>query len=43
MNTLDAIIKRKGVRDFTDQQISKDQLKNLIHAANAAISGGGRL
>ncbi|MGL4850584.1 MAG: nitroreductase family protein [Clostridium sp.] len=43
MNTLDAIIKRKGIRSFTDKQISKDELKTLIHAANsAAISGGGR-
>lgn len=43
MNTLDAIVKRKGIRNFTDKQISKDQLKTLIHAANsAAISGGGR-
>ncbi|WP_297634938.1 nitroreductase family protein [uncultured Clostridium sp.] len=43
MNTLDAIIKRKGVRNFTDEQLSKDKLKTLIHAANtAAISGGGR-
>lgn len=43
MNTLDAIVKRKGIRNFTEEQISKDQLKTLIHAANsAAISGGGR-
>lgn len=43
MNTIDAIIKRKGVRSFTDKELSKEQLKILIHAANAAaISGGGR-
>lgn len=31
-----------GVRSFTDQQISEEQLKKLIHVANSApISGGG--
>lgn len=42
MQTFEAIINRKGVRSFTDQQITDEQLKKLIHAANAApISGGG--
>ena len=42
MQTLEAIINRKGVRSFTNRQISGEQLKKLIHAANAApISGGG--
>lgn len=43
MNTIDAIIKRKGIRSFTDKEISQEHLKILIHSANAAaISGGGR-
>lgn len=42
MQTFDTIITRKGVRSFTDQQISDEQLKKLIHVANASpISGGG--
>jgi len=42
MQTFDAIMNRKGVRSFTSQQISSEQLRKLIHAANAApISGGG--
>ncbi len=44
MNTLDAIIKRKSVKSFTNQQVDDNQLKTLIHAANSApISGGGRM
>lgn len=42
MQTFEAIINRKGVRSFNNQQITADQLRKLIHAANAApISGGG--
>ncbi|MFC6171865.1 nitroreductase family protein [Loigolactobacillus jiayinensis] len=42
MQTFDAIIKRKGIRSFNAKQISNEQEKKLIHAANAApISGGG--
>lgn len=42
MQTFEAIINRKGVRSFNNQQITTDQLRKLIHAANAApISGGG--
>lgn len=42
MQTFEAIINRKGVRSFNSQQITIEQLRKLIHAANAApISGGG--
>lgn len=42
MNAMDAIIKRKSIRHFTTEQIKEEELKQLIHAANAApISGGG--
>ncbi|GLB28471.1 hypothetical protein LAD12857_03940 [Lacrimispora amygdalina] len=42
MQTFEAIIYRKGVRSYTNQQVSDEQLKKLILAANAApISGGG--
>jgi len=42
MQTFEAIINRKGVRSFTDQQITDEQLKKLIHAANAAPISGGK-
>lgn len=42
MQTFDSIIKRKGVRSFTNKKINKEQLEKLIHSANASpISGGG--
>lgn len=42
MNAMDTIIKRKSIRHFTTEQIKEEELKQLIHAANAApISGGG--
>lgn len=36
MNTFDAIVKRKRIHNFSDKQISKNQLKTLIHATNSA-------
>ncbi len=39
METMDAILKRRSCRSFTDQQISDEDLHRLLVAANAAPVG----
>jgi nitroreductase len=42
MNTLEAIAERRSIRKFQDRPISKDVLRQILHAATLAPSGKNR-
>ena len=42
MNTLEAIAERRSIRKFKDRPVSKDVLRQILHAATLAPSGKNR-
>ncbi len=42
MDTIDAILTRRSVRDYTDEQVSETAIKTLLEAAMSAPSAGNQ-
>lgn len=43
METLEAIRSRRSVRDFTDERVPEELLRQILQAATSAASGGNVL